>query len=83
MNKVLIEVKLPAAGMSYDIFVPDSMQVGTLTALVASAFSRLSGGVYIAGENAVLCEQKTGVQYNVNARIYETDIRNGTKLLLY
>lgn len=83
MNKVLIEVKLPAAELSYDIFVPDSMQIGTLTALTAAVFSRLSGGVYTAGEQAVLCEQRTGEQYDVNARIFETDIRNGTKLLLY
>lgn len=83
MSKVLIEVKLPAAGLCYDLFVPDSMQIGTLTALAASVFSRLSGGVYTAGGQAVLCEQKTGRQYDVNARVYETDIRNGTKLLLY
>lgn len=83
MNKVLIEVRLPAAELSYDMFVPDSMQIGTLTALAASVFSRLSGGVYTAGEQAVLCEQKTGREFDVNARIFETDIRNGTKLLLY
>ena len=83
MNKVLVEVKLPAAGLAYDVFVPDSMQIGALTRLAATVFSRLSGGVYTAGDNTVLCDQKTGTQYDVNARIYETDIRNGTKLLLY
>ncbi len=83
MNKVLIEVTLPAAGLSYDIFVPDSMQIGTLTMLTASVFSRLSGGVYTVGEQAVLCSRKTGEQYDINARLFETDIRNGTKLLLY
>lgn len=83
MNKVLVEVKLPAAGLSYDIFVPDSMQVGTLTQLAGAVFANLSGGVYAAGANAVLCHQKTGVQYDANARLYETDIRNGTKLLLF
>lgn len=83
MNKVLIEVTLPAAGMSYDIFVPDSMQIGTLTMLTASVFSRLSGGTYTVGEQAVLCSRKTGEPYDANARLFETDIRNGTKLLLY
>ena len=83
MNKILVEVKLPAAGLSYDMFVPDSMQIGTLTMLAASVLSRLSGGAYIVGEHAVLCEQKTGAQFNPDARIFETNIRNGTKLLLY
>jgi hypothetical protein len=83
MNKYLIEVKLPAAGLVYDLLVPDTMQIGTLTALAASALSRLSGGIYIPSGSSVLCCQKTGAQYDVNARVYETDIRNGSKLFLY
>lgn len=83
MNKVLIEVKLPVADMAYDLFVPDSMQVGTMTQLVASAFSKLSNGVYMPSECSVLCNQETGKEYDLNARVYETDIHNGTKLFLY
>lgn len=83
MNRLLIEVTLPAAGLSYDLLVPDTMQIGTLTHLAASAFSRLSGGTYSASGSAVLCRQRTGEQYDVNARICETDICNGTKLFLY
>lgn len=46
MNKVLVEVKLPAADIVYDLFVPCSMQIGTMTQLVATVFSKLSKGVY-------------------------------------
>ena len=83
MNKVLVEVKLPAADIVYDLFVPCSMQIGTMTQLVAAVFSKLSKGVYCATPNSILCEQKTGKQYEANAYIRDTDIRNGTKLFLY
>jgi len=83
MNKVLIEVKLPAADLVYDLFVPESMQIGMLTMLVSSAFARLSNGVYAPSGQAVLCDQKTGMEYDVNAQVRDTDIRNGSKLFLY
>ena len=83
MEKILVEVSLPAANLVYDLFVPDTMQIGMLTMLTASVFSKLSGGVYGASLQTVLCEKKTGKEYDVNARIRDTDICNGTKLILY
>ena len=83
MEKILVEVSLPAANLVYDLFVPDTMQIGMLTMLTASVLSKLSGGVYGASPQAVLCEKMTGKEYDVNARIRDTDICNGTKLILY
>ena len=83
MNKVLIEVKLPSAGISYDLSVPGSMQIGTMTQLIASVFAKLSKGVYLASPESLVCEQKTGKEYDANARVWATDIRNGTKLFLF
>ena len=83
MSTILIEVKLPAADISYDLRVPDTMQIGTLTSLASSVFTELSNGIYHAGLKTVLCEQKTGKEYDVNSQIRDTDICNGTKLYLF
>ena len=83
MEKILVEVSLPAANLVYDLFVPDTMQIGTLTRLAASVFAKLSDGVYGASLQTALCEKGTGKEYNVNARVRDTDICNGTKLILY
>lgn len=83
MNKLLLEVSLPAADISYDLSVPDDMKLGTFSVLVATAFTKLSNGLYRAGENVVLCDQKTGKEYDLNLRIHEADIKNGTKFFLY
>ncbi len=83
MKKYLVEVKLPAADLSYDMFIPDSMQIGTLTQLVASAFTKLSNGTYQASVQSILCRQETGKEYDPNLRVRDTEIRNGTKLFLF
>lgn len=83
MAKILIEVRLPAADLAYDLSVPDSMYIGTLTSLTASVFARLSRGMYAASPGAVLCDLKTGEQYDPGLRVRETGVRNGTKLILY
>lgn len=83
MNKVIIEVKLPAAGISYDLSVPNTMQIGQMTKLIASAFTKLSNGFYMATDESIVCNQVTGQEYDVNARVCETDIQNGTKLFLF
>lgn len=82
MKKILVEIKNPAAGITYDVFVPVVMQVGTLTNLAATAFTKLSGGVYTIGNDAVLCEQETGRIFDPDKRIFESDIANGTRFFL-
>lgn len=81
--KYLIEVSVPASGLVHDLFVPDTMQVGTLTLLSANVFAQLSGGLYVASESAILCEKKTGCVFDADKRIRDTAIRNGTRLVLY
>lgn len=83
MKKYLVEIRLPAADISYDMFIPDSMQIGILTQLVSTAFTKLSNGIYQDSVQAVLCQQNSGQRYDPNQRVRDTDIRNGTKLLLF
>ena len=82
MEKILIEIKLPAADMTYDVFVPNTMQIGMLTKLAASVFAGLSNGTYIPSVYSTLCEQETGKIYDSDIRVANTDIHHGTKLFL-
>lgn len=80
--KYLIEVRLPAGDLTYDMFVSASMQIGTITQLASQAFTMLSSGVYQGNENTLLCEQTTGQIYDCNKRVCETNIKNGTKVFI-
>ena len=81
MEKYIVEIKVPAAELCYDISVPETMQIGTMTELVCNAMTKLANGTFIA-KNAVSCEKNNGQPYHLDKHVYETDIRNGTRLYL-
>lgn len=81
-NKVLVEIFVPAANMSYDVFIPLDSKMSDVILLVSNMLSDLSNGKYKATEDAVLCDAKTGMIYNVNLEIAELGINNAAHLLL-
>ena len=83
MNKILIEVTSPAAGQTYDMFVPDTLQIGEMVSLLGNVFAQTSNGTYSKTSSMVLSEKKTGYVFDLNKTVRDSNIRNGTKLLLY
>lgn len=82
MNKVLVEISLPAAGKSFDVYLPLESQMSEVVMLVSALLSDLSDGKYKANDNAVLCDAATGIIYNINMAVAELGITNGSKLML-
>ncbi len=83
MNRVLIEVTSPAAGQTYDMFVPDTLQIGEMISLISNVFAQTSSGTYYRTNTMVLSEKKSGYVYELNKTLKESNIRNGSKLLLF
>ena len=50
--------------------------------LLAKAISELSGGHYPVKKDAVIYSKQTGKPYNANLTIKDSDIRNGTEIIL-
>lgn len=82
MNKVLVEIFLPAANESFDVYIPLESQMSEVLILVASLLSDLTDGKYKATPNAVLCDAASGIIFNINMAISELGIKNGSKLML-
>lgn len=82
MNKILVEIFLPAANMSFDVYIPLESQMSEVLTLVSSLLSDLSDGKYKATNDAVLCDATTGIIFNINMAIAELGIKNGSKLML-
>ncbi|MCP8969372.1 EsaB/YukD family protein [Ectobacillus ponti] len=82
MNKALVEIFLPAANASFDVYIPLDSQMSEVLALVSAALSDVSGGKYKAADNAILCDADTGIIYNINMAVAELGIRNGSRLML-
>ncbi len=81
-RKILVEVYLPQAGISFDVFIPTDSRMSEVTALVSEALSALSGGRFRGDSDTVLCDRDTGMIYNMNMEIAELPIENGSRLML-
>lgn len=82
MDKILIEVFLPAANKSFEIYIPLELKLHEVTFLVAKSVSELSNGLFSGSDDSVLCERITGNILNVNMSAKELKLKNGSKLML-
>lgn len=82
MNKLILEVYLPAALKSCDVQVPADLQMSQITELTARALSQLVDGLYLSDGQALLCERDSGAILNINMTPAELGLRNGSRLML-
>ena len=81
-NKALVEVSVPASGEKFDVFIPLESRMSEVLPLVSSALSDLTGVKYKATRDAVLCDADTGIIFNINMKVVELGIKNGSRLML-
>lgn len=82
MNKIMIELYLPAAGVSYDVRISGESRIGEIIPLLEACMAELAEGYFVPKADSLLCDRKTGVVLNVNLTVNEMGILNGTKLML-
>ena len=81
-NKVLVELVVPVLEESYDVFIPMNRKVGNVIGLISKIVSDMSGGYFVANEKNSLYSGDSGDKYPVDVLVLNTDIRNGSKLIL-
>lgn len=82
MDKVLVEIFVPAANRTFDVFIPQTSKMGDIVVLSAKALSDLSNGKYKSDSSAILCDAESGDILDVNLSVYELKIKNGSRLIL-
>lgn len=82
MDKVLVEIYIPAIGAGYDTFLPVQVKVKQATELLNNIFSQLNQEYFQSSTQLLLCDRETGIIFNPEDFIEETRISNGSKLLL-
>ena len=82
MNKVFIIVEVPLIEERYEVYIPIGKKIHKVASILAKAVFELSGGHYPASKDATLYSKVTGKPYNINMTVKDTDIRNGTEVIL-
>lgn len=81
-NKILIELFIPLIEKNYDIYIPVNKKIGTIKKLIETALVELTDNAYIIKDGTNFYSKETGQVYNVNHTVRETDIKNGSRIIL-
>jgi hypothetical protein len=81
MNKIIVEVYLPANGETYDIRVPDDMYIRDVADILGDLFSDVAKGMYCKSDINILCLRDKGESVPQDKTLNELNICNRTKLM--
>lgn len=81
-NKILIELEIPLIEIKYDLFIPINKKVGTIKKLIEDALVELTDNAYTPKEDCNFYSKETGEIYDVNKNVRDTDLKNGSRIIL-
>ena len=81
-NKVLVEIIIPTIETKFDMYLPINKRVGNIITLLNKTIQEISDDCFIGNNQTSLYNRDTNYKYHPNEIIYNTDIRNGTSLIL-
>lgn len=81
-NKILLEVYVPLIEKEYDVFVPVNKTMGTIKKIIEEGIIDLSDNSYVTREDINLYSKETGKMYDINSKLIDTDIKNGSRIIL-
>ncbi len=81
-NKILIELYIPLIEKNYDLYIPINKKIGTIKKLIEEGLIDLTDHDYIIKEESNFYSKETGEVYDVNKSVRETDLKNGSRIVL-
>lgn len=82
-NKILVIVYVPLIEKEYDIYIPTIKKVGAVKKLIMEVIEENSEGIFKNDGNKHLYDKFTGEKIIDNQFVRNSNIKNGTKLILY
>ena len=82
MAKVLIEIRVPATGGSFDAFAPVDVPIRELNGIIANGIAELTNGKYIASGCEQLCLKQPEGLLNPELTLQDYCIKNGMQVYL-
>lgn len=83
MNKYLITVIVPVIELEYDLYIPNNKKIGTIKTLILQSLSELSNGSFNKKiEEVRMIDKDTGREYKNDMYVKDSNIKNGSKLVI-
>ena len=81
-NKYNVQLSVPSIYKTFDIMIPTNKTVGETIFILIKALNELSNNSFNVPNNLYLYNQFDGKKYDLDVFIYDTDIKNGSFLIL-
>ena len=81
-NKILVELQIPLIEKQFDLFIPINKKIGTIKNLVEQALVELTDSAYTQKIESNFYSKETGDIYDVNKTVRDTDLKNGSRIIL-
>ena len=81
-NKILIELEIHLIEKRYDLFIPINKKVGTVKNLIENALVELTDSAYVPKDDSNFYSKETGEIFDVNKTVRDTNLRNGSRIIL-
>lgn len=82
MNEVLVKLYVPTIDQQYDIWLPINKKIDTIISLLVKAVNEFTKGYYTPSKMPYLYDKVTTNAFDINLRVIDTEIRNGTELIM-
>lgn len=82
VDNVLVKLYVPMLEEIYDVWIPSHKRICNVIILLVKAINELNDNCYKPSETPILYDKITAEIYDVNLKVIETNIRNGTELIL-
>ena len=81
-DEVLVKLYVPTLDEQYDIWIPVNKKISTIITLLVKSINEFSKGYYIPNKMPYLYDKETAKVYNINSKVIETNIRDGSELIM-
>ena len=82
MNELLVKLYVPTIDQQYDIWLPINKKIDTIITLLVKAVNEFTKGYYTPSKMPYLYDKVTTNAFDINLRVIDTEIRNGTELIM-
>lgn len=82
MNKVLIEICVPAIGEHFDVFAPVDISIRELNGIIANGIAEITNGKYVISKLENLCRKEPISILDPSLTLQDCNVQDGSKLYL-
>lgn len=82
MDKILVKLYVPVIEKQYDVRIPAHKRIYNVIQLLVKAINELNNGEYKPSKMPLLYDKLTAESYDIQLSVKETNIRNGSEIIL-